>query len=287
MKIQYRFELSKDSYSVHHTTCITQEEVPGFQVDCIGHYRAYPQYYTEREGLNMYLLLYTISGRGYMKYRGEEYSLTENTVSLIDCSEYQHYGTRPGETWEFRYIHFYGKTADQYYRMLEERRAEFMEISDPSQMDLLFHRMRSQAEQSGRIPDLRISSIMESILTELLVEQQYEKNALNIRYQEEVMRLMEYLKEHYQENLSVDQMAERVSMSKYHFIRVFKQITGVSPYEYLKILRMNESKKMLKETDYSIGQIADFLGYSNVNLYIQNFKKCVGLTPLQYRKRAL
>lgn len=285
MKIRYHFALSKDSKSVHHTSGSAEHEL-NFYVDTIGHYRAYREYYTEREGLDAYLLFYTVSGQGYLKYGGQEYRLTRGTAAIIQCREHQFYQT-DSEEWEFFYIHFSGASADKYYQMLKEQGAAFLEISDPVRFLDLLKELERWVGESGAISDIRIANCMENLFTELLVDRMNPwKDEALVVHRKAIQEIQQYIREHYQEPLTVDEMAERSSMSKYYFMRIFKKIVGMSPYEYLKCCRINESKRLLKETDYPVSQIADMTGYGNVNIYIQNFKQCVGTTPLKYRKNA-
>lgn len=72
-------------------------------------------------------------------------------------------------------------------------------------------------------------------------------------------------------------------MSESHFTHVFKRYTGTSPYEYLIKYRINHSKFLLKQSVIPIGDIAEAVGFKNVNNYIREFKKLVGTTPLKYR----
>lgn len=285
MKIRYRFALSKDSKSVHHTSGSTEQEL-NFYVDTIGYYRAYEGYYTEREGMDTYLLFYTVSGQGYLKYGGEEYRLTKGTAAIIQCREHQFYRTDSKE-WEFYYIHFCGSSADKYYRMLKEEGAAFLKISNAVQFMELLKNLERWAGESGIISDIRIANSMENLFTELLVDRMnpWKEESL-LAHRKAIQEIQQYIKEHYQEPITVDEMAERSSMSKYYFMRIFKKVVGMPPHEYLKCCRINESKRLLKETTYPVSQIADLTGYGNVNIYIQNFKQCVGITPLKYRKNA-
>ncbi|MBQ8640210.1 MAG: AraC family ligand binding domain-containing protein [Lachnospiraceae bacterium] len=91
-------------------------------------------------GLDTYLLFYTMSGSGYLKYREEEYALTKGTLAIIQCREYQYYRTDE-ELWEFYFVHFYGRSADNYYQMLKERSAVFLKISNPIRMLELFQEL--------------------------------------------------------------------------------------------------------------------------------------------------
>jgi len=282
MKLKYHLALSKDSKSVHHTAG-TELEL-NFYMDTVGRCTAYEGYYTEREGLETYLLFYTVSGQGYLKYAEEEYQLKKGTVAIISCKEHQFYRTDSRE-WEFYYVHFYGSSADKYYRMLTEKGAAFLELSDPVKITECIKELEHYGEESGTLSDIRLSNVLENLFTEFLIEKLNPWKEAALRgHQEVIADISQYLKEHYHEPITIDEMAERCSMSKFHFLRIFKKIIGMSPYEYLKCCRINESKRLLKETAYSIGQIADMVGYGNVNIYIQNFRQCVGITPLKYRR---
>lgn len=286
MKLNYTMALEKKSYSVRHTPA-SKDSFLNFYMECVGHYYAQEGYYTEREGLDTYLLFYTVSGCGWLKYDNREHLLEKGTLAVIQCSEYQYYCTQ-GSEWEFYFIHFYGKSADHYYQLRKGLGAFIVTPYQPLKMEELFRELELRGAESGMISDIRIACIMENLFAEIMEAHFSPKqDHVSVIHEEAIMKLQRYLKEHCQKLISVDQMAEMCSISKYHFLRVFKQITGMTPYEYLKYCRINESKRLLTETDYPVSQIADLVGYVDVNRYIQNFKQCVGMTPLKYRKHSV
>ena len=73
-------------------------------------------------------------------------------------------------------------------------------------------------------------------------------------------------------------------MSEYHVAHVFKDEMGTSPMQYVMHRRMGEAQTLLMDTNLSIGDIADCLGYTNPWNFSTAFGKCVGMTPSQYRQ---
>ncbi len=102
----------------------------------------------------------------------------------------------------------------------------------------------------------------------------------------EVLEVKSFVQAHYGEKLSVAQIAEMVNMSESRFAHVFKKETGISFWEYVNQVRMDQAEKLLKETDMRIGDIAERIGMDNPNYFSSQFKKRKGKSPLAYRNMA-
>ena len=94
----------------------------------------------------------------------------------------------------------------------------------------------------------------------------------------------QYIEQHYKENLTLDLLAEKVSINKYYMAHAFKQEYGVSPISYLISCRIREGKRLLAETDLSLSQITGILGFSSSSYFSQTFRNAEGLSPTEYRK---
>jgi len=94
----------------------------------------------------------------------------------------------------------------------------------------------------------------------------------------------EYLRENESRDITLEQCAERFGVNPYTLSRMFKHITGVNFIDYVVKLRIDKAKRMLRDTDLKINDIADCLGYQP-SYFIRMFKKYEGMTPGQYRER--
>ncbi len=90
--------------------------------------------------------------------------------------------------------------------------------------------------------------------------------------------------EQYDKDISLELCAERLNYNSKHISRVFKQETGVSFSDYLARYRLEVAKKMLKETNLKISDIAEKLQYQNAQNFIRYFRKIEGITPGHYRE---
>lgn len=85
-----------------------------------------------------------------------------------------------------------------------------------------------------------------------------------------------------QKKYSLDQLAQQAGYSKNQFIRLFKQFTGKTPYEYILDIRINKAKNLLLTSNASITETALALGYNDLNHFSSQFYKKTGMYPSNY-----
>jgi AraC family transcriptional regulator len=96
-------------------------------------------------------------------------------------------------------------------------------------------------------------------------------------------RVTDYIHSHLDENLTLDKMAELAQMSRYHFGRLFKQSTGLSPHQYLLRQRIAKAKELLADEGLSINEIGHRCGFASRAHFTTAFRKMVRTTPRKYR----
>jgi AraC-like DNA-binding protein len=95
--------------------------------------------------------------------------------------------------------------------------------------------------------------------------------------------ILDYIHEHYNEELSIEYFAGLLNMSNGHFSRTFKEEVGEKYVEYIAKYRLKKAKQFLLETDMRIDDIAEKIGYWGRNSFIRTFRKYEGITPAKYR----
>ncbi|MDI5983588.1 AraC family transcriptional regulator [Halomonas sp. M4R5S39] len=96
-----------------------------------------------------------------------------------------------------------------------------------------------------------------------------------------------YIDERYAEELDLQVMAERFKVSPYHLAHRFKAAVGCSPIHYLIRRRVGEAQSLLINTELSVAEVAERVGYRHASYFNTAFRKVVGVTPGGYRKRYL
>ncbi len=97
-------------------------------------------------------------------------------------------------------------------------------------------------------------------------------------------QILDFISENYRNNITTSFISKTFGYNEAYFCRVFKKNTGLSFSTYIRDLRLQKAKKLLKKTQYSISYIASEVGYPNSTYFTKCFRKCYGVPPVEYRQ---
>jgi len=98
-------------------------------------------------------------------------------------------------------------------------------------------------------------------------------------------QITDWMKENLAEEFNLERLAAQAGLSRFYFNRLFKSAMGVSPSQHHIALRMDEAKRMLRETKKSVVEVALDVGYANPSHFAQLFRRETGLSPSDYRRQ--
>ena len=100
-----------------------------------------------------------------------------------------------------------------------------------------------------------------------------------------LIKAEQYIQAHITENLSIDNIAASVYLTRSHFSRIFKAHFKITPHEYIVKLRLRNAEILLRTSDYSIKQIVELLNFTDVYSFSKQFKKYYRFPPAEFRKK--
>lgn len=106
----------------------------------------------------------------------------------------------------------------------------------------------------------------------------------NFSEKENINRSVEFLRELYDKDYSLEEVARVANLSPYHFIRVFKAQTGKTPYEYLLDVKIEKALEMLRIKNCTVTDVCFACGFNNLSHFTTLFKRKMGILPSDYRK---
>ncbi|WP_320171707.1 AraC family transcriptional regulator [Maridesulfovibrio sp.] len=157
---------------------------------------------------------------------------------------------------------------------------------DDSRLKALIEALAAEAEAGG--PNgLRF---VDSLTTALAVH--YVSNYSSLPYsgsesgrrlsRDQLTRAVEYMDAHIGSNLTIEDLAHEVGMSKYYFSRLFKEDTGATPYQFFLARRLEKARMLLDEGRNTITEIAHLLNFSDQSHFSRVFRKKFGMNPKSY-----
>ncbi|PSW06374.1 AraC family transcriptional regulator [Photobacterium rosenbergii] len=93
-----------------------------------------------------------------------------------------------------------------------------------------------------------------------------------------------FMEKHHSERVELNDLAEAAFMSRFHYVRIFKQMYGVTPRNYLRDMRISKAKALLRKGN-PITQTCYDVGYESLTTFSSVFKKCTGYSPREFQKR--
>jgi len=131
---------------------------------------------------------------------------------------------------------------------------------------------------------LAVKSAVLQLIYLLITNQTREKEMFaDDKYIEKLKSIIMYISTHYYEVITIDEIAEFCGYSSSHFMKFFKQHTGTSFISFLNDYRVSEAKNLLATTDYTILEISEKCGFSNLSNFNRIFKKKYGVVPSKLR----
>jgi AraC family transcriptional regulator len=153
--------------------------------------------------------------------------------------------------------------------------------------------INKKIKKGNLLNDLQEKELFYSLAESVITDQRFVFNHLNkmefikTNTNEDVLRgLLEakdYIESNFTEDLSLGQISQQAGISKYHFIRLFKNTFGLSPYQYLKRFRLEAAKKALL-SGKTLKEIALELGYADLAAFSKAFKQNFGYSPTKFSK---
>lgn len=96
--------------------------------------------------------------------------------------------------------------------------------------------------------------------------------------------VLTYIEAHLGEPLGISALATQANLSVYHFCRLFKRTTGVSPYQYILSQRVERAKALLPDANLSLATVALSCGFASQSHLTRHFRRATGSTPRAYRE---
>jgi len=230
-------------------------------------------------GRDDFLLFYVAKGRERFSLECET-DAVEGSFIIFRPHERQEHVTVFEGTSEFYYVHF---TAPNDFSPMELDTFKVYPSQPSTKVRDAFEDIISELQTKRTCYESLCVSRLFDILA-LLSRRAADMTSPLHRYSDKITYVIGQMNREYHEDRSLEDYAKICKMSKFHFLRVFKEIAGVSPLEYRNKIRIDHAKELLEDDSIPIGEVGALVGYSSASYFCDAFKKRTGYSPIQYRQ---
>ncbi len=247
----------------------------------LGFYPTAKYHYRERgQGINEFLLIYCIAGKGMIEINHQSTAMNTGKIFCIPQKKPHRYFSDSKEPWSILWMHF--SLADAALFPVADRTPVI--IKSPEKSSLIqnhFIELFQLGEQEYSLNNfICISQLMRALLAEVF----FLKDGRSYDKQNQMLnKAITYMAHHIADDLSLNQIADQLTISPSYLSAVFKAYTQKAPMTYFSDLKMEQACKYLRMSELKNYEIAQKIGYKDPYYFSRAFKKKMKVSPKEYR----
>lgn len=224
---------------------------------------------------------YVLEGKGYLEYNDETYELTEGSLIFIRSNtSFTMYSDKK----EPMKKHFLGVSGKFVEGILSSHKISspiiVIHFDSLAEFDNIIHHFERAEQMSNSLLNL-----VELELLKIVQKLDIEMKNRDLEHFTRAENILSYIEQNLTSRLTIEDITAAFFISKSQLIRIFKDKYNITPMKYVLLRKIDSAKYYLKNTELSITEISTLLCFSESKYFSKVFKKQVGMTPAEYRKK--
>lgn len=232
-----------------------------------------------------YLIHLVVAGKGVYQVNGASYTLQEGDLFLAKPNQLITYAADETDPWEYYWVGFNGACANKLVQQTPFSDPHpVYHCKDESTVQAVREALHSIYLNRGTEPqkEAMMTGYLYIFMAHLMREARDAMPNVGSSSSQYVLAAIKYIQFNYSRDISVDNIAQAVGVSRSHLYRVFMSNVGQSPIDYLTNYRISEACSLLKSSGLSIAEIAVSVGFFDQFYFSRVFKKVKGVPPSKY-----
>ncbi|MBO4633285.1 MAG: helix-turn-helix transcriptional regulator [Lentisphaeria bacterium] len=225
-------------------------------------------------------IYFPVAGYGTVTHQGKVFELTPGKILLVPAfAEVKCFCPDHLEKYWCHFNAFLGKSSPDIFAL--NRTCIELPVPDREFLSLLFDHLIALSTRTEPVRQFEFTAAMRLLLARFLDKVSWTENENTLPF---FTRLLIYIGEHLHEELSLKTLAGHVGICPSHLSHRFHDKMGMKLFEYITINRMYKAMFLLRAKQYSVSEISDLTGFSNISVFSKSFKRHTGYSPLEFRK---
>lgn len=253
-------------------------------VEGLGYYPHASGHFMERANHDDCLIIYCTQGGGQLYTENYQQTVREGDLIVLPKGVPHRYHADKADPWTMYWAHFNGESASEYLNSLMPQQNSFVvPVGLHPKLIADFENLLSIQKTGYQFSRfIYASNLLAQLLTYIAVL------APNTRGQAgsyiDLDKIHSLMEAHLTTQLDLDTLAKSANLSKFHFSKKYKELTGNSPIQHFLHMKMERACYLLDISERTIASISEELGYEDAQYFSRLFKKVIGISPREYRK---
>lgn len=227
-----------------------------------------------------HLLIHCRSGKGWLETADGRFEVMPGDLLLLPKGSAHAYGADTHSPWTIYWVHFDGSLSEDFLRLLGGQPLRRIGVQ-PRLLGDFEALLAVQRQGLNALPFIHAAHRLQAMLSSLAAlparVNLKSGRVLDIEAVQAVMR------EHLRGSLNLDELAAQFKLSRFHFAKTYRALTGHAPIQDFIQLKMALACRLLDRGDIEVRQVAEQLGYDDPYYFSRLFRKVVGMAPSHYR----
>lgn len=246
----------------------------------LGYYPAAVGHRMEREDPDDHLLIYCSAGHGWLVTEDGRFEVAGGDLLVLPKGRAHAYGADPQRPWSIFWVHLDGRLAEDFLRPLGK--SPRLRVGVQPRLLGEFDALLALRRQGLSLPHfIHAAHLLQSLLTSLALRPARARLKSGRVLDVEAVQAM--MREHLHDALNLDELAAQFRLSRFHFAKTYRALTGQAPIQDFIRLKMTHACRLLDQGNLDVRQVAEQLGYADPYYFSRLFKSVVGMAPSHYR----
>ena len=236
-------------------------------------------------GYQWHQILYCAKGEGILKTDKGELPLKSGSCFFLP-KDMPHEYYPVTEKWDVRWMSFDGTSCISVLKQLDMEGAIVVSLPERSGLEDIFDKMVTSQKEDILYCGYTCSGLVYDYIIEFHRAMNEDVGCARSRKLSMILPALIYISDHYSEDFSLTDLADVVGVTPQHLCRLFRDALNMRPTDYLLGRRLDEAKRLIRNSDMSLSEISQKCGFNDPSYFSTVFKKHEGCSPAVYRKNA-
>ena len=269
--------------------CRTSPYAESLLISHIGHFPKTNYHFVERPlGAPEHILILNLSGEGWIRMDDRLWTIHPHSIVFIPANAPHAYGADESIPWNIYWMHITGAQADAFFSWKQSIIPEPVVIlaSVERMIELFETAIRYSIANYDEVALAQLVSLANQILAETVLAREVSEHRAK-KVEGRIIKTIRFMQESLTQDLTLEQLAHKASLSVPHYCTLFKSHTGTTPLRFFTRLRLQRACELMKNANLNVRMVSEAMGFEDPFYFGRVFKKIMGITPTNYRKQLM